>query len=83
MSCTTIAELREIASGPSALNPANAEFCNLLTRAADELERLRKAIALMGVPICKNLHHEKSDRHDSSPCPVERRIGELISKEET
>lgn len=37
-------QLREMAEGPATQNPANAYYLNLLTKAADEIERLQEEI---------------------------------------
>ena len=46
-----------------------------------EVERLRKALKLIGPPMCEHLHHRKADYHESGPCPVEQRIERLIANE--
>jgi hypothetical protein len=44
MSNTLSKELREWATGPMCRNPEHQDACNMLLRAADELDRLREMI---------------------------------------
>lgn len=46
-----------------------------------QVEKLRKALELIGPPMCDHLHHRKADYHESGPCPVEQRIERLIANE--
>jgi len=46
-------------------------------RAEAENVKLRRAITLMGPPVCEHLHHRPQDYHEAGPCPVEDRINTL------
>lgn len=41
---TDTSELRDLATGPMSMNPEHVDICNLLLRAAEEIERLRACL---------------------------------------
>lgn len=62
--------------------------CDLVDRLADEIVRLREALAAATRVLdlvtlrCENFHHSKRDRHKSNePCPVVERIKRLRNGE--